>query len=101
MATAQSNGLVKALFADAEKHKGAAAKGKHEALTVSSKFLGQLSILKGILEAADTRFVRCIKTNDSASPQEVSAGDCNSAPFSYERRLPEPESFCSNSVPPR
>ena len=70
MATAQSNGLMKALFADAEKPKGAAAPGKsaHEALTVSSKFLGQLSILKSILDAADTRFVRCVKTNDSAAP---------------------------------
>jgi len=71
MATSQSNGLMKTMFADAEKHKGSKGKSTHEALTVSSKFLSQLSILKGILDAADTRFVRCIKTNDSAAPQEV------------------------------
>jgi myosin heavy subunit len=71
MATSKSNGLVKAIFADAEKHKGSKVKSAHESLTVSSKFLSQLSILKGILDAADTRFVRCIKTNDSAAPQEV------------------------------
>ena len=73
MATAQSNELVRELFGGlGDEHRGSkGTKSAHDALTVSSKFLGQLSILKGILEAADTRFVRCIKTNDSAAPQEV------------------------------
>lgn len=39
--------------------------------TVTSKFLNQLSDLRGMLSESQPRFVRCIKSNDNHSPQEV------------------------------
>lgn len=39
--------------------------------TVTSKFLAQLSDLRSMLSESEPRFVRCVKSNDNHSPQEV------------------------------
>lgn len=39
--------------------------------TITSKFVAQLHILRTLLAGSDTRFVRCIKTNDRQVPDEA------------------------------
>lgn len=70
-------GLVASIFVnkpseDASPDKKGAAKHT-ESRTITSKFVAQLHSLRTLLAASDTRFVRCIKTNNSHVPDEVYA----------------------------
>ena len=45
--------------------------GKSGSMTVSNKFLGQLTSLVAMLKESSTRFVRCIKTNEQKVPSTI------------------------------
>ena len=65
---ASQNALVRALFPKDE----AGAKGDATVrMTVANKFLTQLGALTATLRSAETRFVRCVKTNEQFAPQQV------------------------------
>ena len=51
--------------------RGGEVGGKSGSMTVSNKFLGQLTSLVAMLKESSTRFVRCIKTNEQKVPSTI------------------------------